>query len=122
MNYQMAAKDSRLGESIRLARSACGLSVTALAEATGLPVRQIEGYESGRAPVEGDFLRRIAKILGIPAAALASGKVPGMPQTKQMVVVADPFDLEIIDGLRRMRQGTAKMAMLELIRSLAEPA
>ncbi len=51
---------------LKISRSKAGLSVESLAEATGLPLEQLEEFESGRQDVETPLVELLCKSFGQP--------------------------------------------------------
>ena len=62
--------DAAVGENIRTARLAAGVSQAELGAACGVTFQQIQKYEKGRNRVDGSRLMQIAEALKVPAATL----------------------------------------------------
>lgn len=63
-----------LGDRLRAARLAKGLSQEAMAQRTGMPYRRYQALESGRINTTIRTLVRVADALGIDVWALVSGR------------------------------------------------
>jgi len=59
--------DTRLGELLRMARTACGMSQEKLGAMNGLTFQQIQKYERGQNRVSVSRLMHIAECLGVSA-------------------------------------------------------
>jgi len=80
------------GERLRSARQARGLSISALAQATGVSARSIVYYEAGRIPT-GDVLLRLADHLGTSMRYLLTGEdfegtLPTLPPDEAALLAA----------------------------------
>ena len=65
-----ADANKRIGERIRSARIAAGMSQASLGKALGISFQQVQKYEGGRDRVSASCLQVIAKSLDIPPASL----------------------------------------------------
>ena len=68
-----------LGERIRAARQAAGLSQEKLAERLGLTRPAVTKWESGQSAPSTENLLRLAEVLGVPVTALLGEEASGPP-------------------------------------------
>jgi transcriptional regulator with XRE-family HTH domain len=79
--------DAALGQNIRMARLAAGLSQTELGTACGITFQQIQKYENGTNRVGGSRLMQISETLKVPAATL-------LPASQKHAVTLKPAILQ----------------------------
>ncbi|HEY0229357.1 MAG TPA: TetR family transcriptional regulator [Mycobacterium sp.] len=86
--------EQRLGQSIRAARVAAGLSVRALAERLDISAATISAIENGKAGVSVTRLQELAAALGVTAARLLSAAPPASKDDRALarLHVAAPTD------------------------------
>jgi transcriptional regulator with XRE-family HTH domain len=76
----------RFADMLKQAREKAGLSQTALAERTGLPLRSIQNWEQGHRAPRVAVVPRLAQAVGVPVekllVALAEGPAPQKPRRR----------------------------------------
>jgi len=90
--------DVAVGENIRTARLAAGLSQTELSSACEVSFQQIQKYEKGTNRVGGSRLMQIAEALNVPAATLlpASQKHAVTPKLRAPAILQDRIGMDIV--------------------------
>ncbi len=91
--------DVAVGENIRMARLAAGVSQTELGAACGITFQQIQKYEKGVNRVGGSRLMQIAEALKVPAATLlpSSQKHAATPKHRSPAILQDRIGMELVE-------------------------
>ncbi len=94
--------DVVVGERIRVARLAAGISQTELGKVCGVTFQQIQKNENGSNPVGGSRLMRIAEALKVPAASLlpSSQEDAAMPTHRTPAI---RVGLEVVNAWEKLR-------------------
>ena len=89
--------DAAVGENIRTARLAAGVTQTELGNACGITFQQIQKYENGTNRVGGSRLMQIAEALKVPAATLlpSSQKHAVTPKHRAPTILQDRIGMDI---------------------------
>ena len=77
--------DTQIGQRIREARRAQGMSQTMLADALGITFQQVQKYENGGNRVSAARLYDIAQLLGMPIVFFYEGAEPFVPVNRRKV-------------------------------------
>jgi transcriptional regulator with XRE-family HTH domain len=86
--------DTRLGELLRLTRTACGISQEKLGAMNGLTFQQIQKYERGQNRVSVSRLMHIAECLGVSATRF----IENLGEDKAVGKQAFKVDLTLFNG------------------------
>src|ERR1043165_6085672 len=97
--------DAVVGENIRVARLAAGLSQTDLGMACGITFQQIQKYEKGANRVGGSRLMQIAEALKVPAATLlpASQKHAVTSKNRVPKILQDRIGMDVVKAWDKLR-------------------
>jgi transcriptional regulator with XRE-family HTH domain len=114
------AVDVVLGENIRTARLAAGLSQTDLGRACGVTFQQIQKYENGTNRIGGSRLMQIAEALKTPAATLlpSSQKHAGTPKHRAPAILQDRIGMDIVKVWERLKP-EHRIALRDLVHAIA---
>ena len=112
--------DAVVGENIRVARLAAGLSQTALAEACGITFQQIQKYEKGANRVGGSRLMQIAEALNVQAATLlpSSQKDAIAPNHRPPSILQDRIGMDIVRAWETLKP-EERIALRDLAAAIA---
>ena len=118
------AIDRHVGQRVRVARLAKGMSQTGLADAVGLTFQQIQKYEKGTNRVSASKLFLFAGVLGVDVGYFFAGVEEG---TDAHGKVAEPslrndltrVDVAILQNLGEIENSAVKRRILDLIGYLA---
>jgi len=112
--------DVVVGENIRTARLAAGLSQTDLGKACRVTFQQIQKYEKGANRVGGSRLMQIAEALKVPAASLlpASQKHAVVPKHRVPAILQDRIGMEVAKDWEKLRP-EHRIAIRNLINAIA---
>jgi transcriptional regulator with XRE-family HTH domain len=112
--------DAVVGENIRMARLAAGLSQTELGKACGVTFQQIQKYEKGSNRVGGSRLMQIAEALKVPAASLlpASQKHAIAPKHRAPAILQDRIGMDIVNAWDKLKP-EHRIAIRNLINAIA---
>jgi len=112
--------DAIVGENIRVARLAAGLSQTELGGACGITFQQIQKYEKGTNRVGGSRLMQIAEALKVPAAALlpSSQKDAVTPKHRPPTILQDRIGMDIVKAWDKLKPDE-RIALRNLVGAIA---
>jgi transcriptional regulator with XRE-family HTH domain len=112
--------DAAVGENIRNARLAAGLSQTELGSACGISFQQIQKYEKGTNRVGGSRLMQIAEALKVPAATLlpASQKHAVTPKHRAPTILQDRIGMDIVKAWDKLSR-EQRIVIRDLIDAIA---
>jgi transcriptional regulator with XRE-family HTH domain len=108
--------DAAVGENIRTARLAAGLSQAELGSACGVSFQQIQKYEKGTNRVGGSRLMQIAEALKMPAATLlpSSQKHAVTPKLRAPAILQDRIGMDIVKAWGKLSR-EQRVALRNLI-------
>jgi transcriptional regulator with XRE-family HTH domain len=112
--------DAAVGENIRTARLAAGLSQTELGAACGLSFQQIQKYEKSINRVSGSRLMQIAEALKVPAATLlpSSQKHAVTPKLRAPAILQDRIGMDIVKAWDKLSR-EQRIVIRDLIDAIA---
>jgi transcriptional regulator with XRE-family HTH domain len=112
--------DAAVGDNIRNARLAAGLSQTELGSACGISFQQIQKYEKGTNRVGGSRLMQIAEALKVPAATLlpASQKHAVTPKHRAPTILQDRIGMDIVKAWDKLSR-EQRIVIRDLIDAIA---
>lgn len=110
----MAERDKLVGERIKAARQAAGLTQWQLAEAVGVSRSAVAQWETGRTGQVGINLSRIGAIVGVPAGELLEG-------TKSDASAADVAEQALLRLYRTCSEENRAILMREAVKLARRP-
>lgn len=112
--------DAAVGENIRMARLAAGLSQTELGAACGVTFQQIQKYEKGTNRVGGSRLMQIAEALKVPAATLlpSSQKHAVTLKHRAPAILQDRVGMDIVKAWDKLSR-EQRIVVRDLIQAIA---
>lgn len=108
---------NNIGNLIKAARKAQGMSQMALAEKVGVSYQQIQKYEKGTSTITITRLALISKALGIPAEGFFSVEPTIL---KNPTSGLSPKELRLLMLFRKIKSNKAKDAILTVLEDVAE--
>jgi transcriptional regulator with XRE-family HTH domain len=113
--------DLLVGQNIRICRLRKGWSQTELGRKIGLTFQQIQKYEKGANRVGASRLTQIAEVLGVPLTVLFDGAATATnsDQRSARAMLARPHSLRLLESFDRIGQERVKLAILNLVESIA---
>jgi transcriptional regulator with XRE-family HTH domain len=117
--------DKQIGQRVRTQRLMIGMSQEKLGDALGVTFQQIQKYEKGTNRIGSGRLHQIAHVLGVPVNFFfqdlgdeTNEKAdPGLAG-----LVNDKAGLELLRAFNRIKTPATRQAILQLVRSVADPA
>lgn len=95
--------DRKIGQRIRIARIAVGMSQEKLGEALGLTFQQVQKYEKGTNRVGGSRLIQIASILKTTVGLLAGENPAATPESDDaLAALATPVGQRMVEDFNRL--------------------
>ena len=96
--------DAAVGENIRMARLAAGISQSELGKACGITFQQIQKYENGTNRVGGSRLMQIAEALRVPPATLlpSSQKHAVTPKHRAPAILQDRVGMDVVKAWEKL--------------------
>ena len=118
--------DRHVGQRVRLARLAKGMSQTRLADSVGLTFQQIQKYEKGTNRVSASRLYQFSEILGVDIVYFFDGvgehNVPLVEAAQEPLNMdLTRVDIAILQRLSEIDDNKIKRKILDLIGHLANP-
>jgi len=112
--------DVAVGENIRVARLAAGLTQTELGKSCGITFQQIQKYEKGSNRVGGSRLMQIAEALKVPAFTLlpSSQKHAVTPKHRVPAILQDRVGMDIAKAWDKLSR-EHRIAVRNLIDAIA---
>ncbi len=111
--------DVVVGENIRAARVAAGMSQTELGKACGVSFQQIQKYERGANRVGGSRLMQIAEALKVPAPSLLPCEEDlAMPAQCTPAILQDRVGMELVKAWENLRP-EHRIVLRDLAQALA---
>jgi transcriptional regulator with XRE-family HTH domain len=112
--------DAVVGENIRTARLAAGLSQTELGAACGITFQQIQKYEKGANRVGGSRLMQIAEALKVPPATLlpSSQKHAVTRKHRTPAILQDRIGMDVAKVWEKLRR-EQRIAIRDLVQAIA---
>jgi transcriptional regulator with XRE-family HTH domain len=111
----MKQQSRRIGQIIKEARKACGMTQMKLSELIGVSYQQVQKYEKGSDNISVERLKQIAKAVNLPitlfftAETVAEEREPygKMPEDEAL----------LLELYRRIKSRKAKKAVIELLKT-----
>ncbi|MGO4705406.1 helix-turn-helix domain-containing protein [Microvirga sp. 2MCAF38] len=113
-----SAADRRIGQRVRLRRTAMGLSQEKLAQALGITFQQVQKYERGTNRIGASRLQEIARVLSVPVASFydADDQADG----SLTIVLDTPQSLPLLQAFTAIARSDLRRQVLALVRAIAE--
>lgn len=111
--------DKVVGENIRAARLAKGLSQSGLADRLGITFQQVQKYEKGVNRVGAGRLFQIASIFGLPISSFfddtaESASAKGSRTTPR----TDPLSIRLVEAFSKLPDSRSRLALLTVAESM----
>jgi transcriptional regulator with XRE-family HTH domain len=111
--------DKVVGESIRAARLAKGLSQSDLAERLGITFQQVQKYEKGVNRVGAGRLFQIASIFGMPISSFFDEAAEAGPaKNSRRVSRDDPLSIRLVEAFSKLPDTRSRLALLTVAESM----
>jgi len=112
--------DAAVGENIRTARLAAGVTQTELGNACGITFQQIQKYENGTNRVGGSRLMQIAEALKVPAATLLPASQEHAVTSKHPTptILQDRIGMDIVKVWDKLKRDE-RIAIRDLVDAIA---
>ena len=111
--------DKVVGENIRAARLAKGLSQSGLAERLGITFQQVQKYEKGVNRVGAGRLFQIAAIFGLPISSFFDETGESTPaKSSRMASRSDPLSTRLVEAFSKLPDTRSRLALLTVAESM----
>jgi transcriptional regulator with XRE-family HTH domain len=119
------AIDIEVGQRIRIARLAAGLSQTDLGQRVGVTFQQVQKYEKGTNRVGAGRLTQIARVLSVPVNSFFEGRevienVARQGVESPLSLLTHPHAFRLLQAFNKLDDGEVRRAIVELVERLAE--
>jgi transcriptional regulator with XRE-family HTH domain len=112
--------DAKLGEKIRIRRTAAGMSQSELGEALGVSFQQIQKYEKGANRVSAVRLEQIAKALNESISYFqADGHSVSKAGQELQTLMTDPINLRMCRALSGLDNQAMRYQFVRLVESIS---
>ena len=114
------AADVKLGEKIRIRRTAAGISQTDLGDALGVTFQQIQKYEKGANRVSAVRLEQIATALNESISYFQTdGHTVSKAGQELQTLMTDPLNLRMCRALAALDNQTMRHQLVRLVESIS---
>ncbi|MGO4706637.1 helix-turn-helix domain-containing protein [Microvirga sp. 2MCAF38] len=113
-----SAADRRIGQRVRLRRTAIGLSQEKLAQALGITFQQVQKYERGTNRIGASRLQEIARTLNVPVASFYDAEAQA--EGSLTAVLDTPESLPLLQAFTTIARPDLRRQALEIVRVLAK--
>jgi transcriptional regulator with XRE-family HTH domain len=115
-----SAVDVAVGHNVCIRRMSKGLSLMQLAKRLGVSFKQVQKYEEGVNRIASGRLARIAKILGVPVAALFEG-VDGATRSRapSSGLIANPWSFRLAKAFSEISDAAVRRSIVECVERAA---
>jgi len=116
--------DVRVGNRLRLRRTAMGLSQEELGRQLGLTFQQVQKFESGSNRISASYLFEITQILKVPVSYFFDGpdhpeRGGDLPQTLQRFLMSAE-GLALWRAFAQVKDDTVRARVIALVKAMAE--
>jgi transcriptional regulator with XRE-family HTH domain len=115
----MKQENKRIGQIIKEARQARGLTQMALAELIGVSYQQVQKYEMGSVNISVDRLKQIAKAVNVPITLFFPPGTELTAEAPATYVKLPADEADLLRLYRRIKAKKAKKAVIELLKTFA---
>jgi transcriptional regulator with XRE-family HTH domain len=112
----MKQEDRRIGQIIKEARKARGLTQMKLSELLGVSYQQVQKYEKGSGNISVDRLKQIAKAVNVPITLFFSAAAETVAKAVSYGKLPED-ELALLKLYRRIKYRKAKKAVIELLKT-----
>ncbi len=116
----MKQQNRRIGQIIREARKARGLSQMKLSELVGVSYQQVQKYEKGSDNISVERLKQIAKAVNVPITLFFPASAERVAETQATYRIAPEDEVMLLRLYRRIKSRKAKKAVIELLKTFTE--
>jgi len=116
----MSKNRINIGQIIREARRASGLSQMQLAEKVGLSYQQIQKYEKGKSEITVKRLYQIAEALEIPVDKFLHGKNLIISESPSFYGKLSPEEETLISLYRKIKSAKIKNMIIAAVKAISE--
>jgi transcriptional regulator with XRE-family HTH domain len=118
-NRSATSMDKLVGENIKTARLAKGLSQSGLAEKLGITFQQVQKYEKGVNRVGAGRLFQIASIFGMPISSFFDEKTDAIPaKGSRSAPRNDPLSIRLVEAFSKLPDSRSRLALLTVAESM----
>ncbi len=117
----MKQENRRIGQIIKEARKARGMTQMELSELISVSYQQVQKYEKGSDNISVERLKQIARAVNVPITLFfpASAEAVGEPSAAYGKVPED--ETALLQLYRRIKSKKAKKAVIELLKTFTAP-
>jgi transcriptional regulator with XRE-family HTH domain len=113
----MRNENKRIGQLIKEARKASGMTQMALSELIGVSYQQVQKYEKGSDNISVERLKQIAKAVNAPITLFFQAVAETIAEAPAVYGKMPADETELLRLYRRIKSRRAKKAVLELLKT-----
>ena len=113
----MKYENRRIGEIIKEARKARGMTQMKLSELMGVSYQQVQKYEKGGDNISVERLKQIARAVNVPLTFFFSTVHETVAETRAVYEKRPKDEAALLELYRRIKTRKAKKAVIELLKA-----
>jgi transcriptional regulator with XRE-family HTH domain len=113
----MKQGNRRIGQIIKEARKARGMTQMDLSELLGVSYQQVQKYEKGNDNISVDRLKQIAKAVNVPITLFFSGEAEIAAEAPAIYGKMPEDEIDLLKLYRRIKARKARKAVIELLKT-----
>ncbi len=114
----MKYENRRIGQVIKEARKARGMTQMKLSELIGVSYQQVQKYEKGSDNISVERLKQIAKAVNAPITLFFPGAAETVAETPAIYAKTTEDEAALLELYRRIKSKKVKKAVIELLKTL----
>ncbi len=113
----MKYENRRIGQIIKEARKARGMTQMTLSELMGVSYQQVQKYEKGSDNISVERLKQIAKAVSVPVTLFFPGAADTVSEAPAVYAKTAKDEAALLELYRRIKSQKAKKAVIELLKT-----
>jgi transcriptional regulator with XRE-family HTH domain len=113
----MKYENRRIGQVIKEARKARGMTQMKLSELIGVSYQQVQKYEKGSDNISVERLKQIAKAINVPITLFFPGGTEAVAEAPAVYAKTSGDEAALLELYRRIKSRKAKKAVIELLKT-----
>jgi len=113
----MKYENKRIGQIIKEARKARGMTQMKLSELIGVSYQQVQKYEKGSDNISVERLKQIAKAVNVPVTLFFPGAAEVVAEAPAVYAKTAEDEATLLELYRRIKSQKVKKALIELLKT-----
>jgi len=117
----MKQENRRIGQIIKEARKARGMTQMELSELISVSYQQVQKYEKGSDNISVERLKQIAKAVNVPITLFFQSSVEAVGESSEAYGKMPEDEAALLQLYRRIKSRKVKKAVIELLKTFTAP-